>query len=151
MNSAVEQFTVLVDGRWLLFTLAWVCLNGGEFGALLVLVAVDDIDVVKQEQGSFDVVAQVGDGALFQWCLSSFAESLEVGDGVVVGQETVSGRDVFQCGVAIDFQGGVPVAAGGEFVEFDADFYRIWRCVEVGNEVEDVVGVVKDDDGHDAI
>ena len=111
----------------------------------------DDADVMGQKQGGFDVVAEVGDGALFQWCLSSFAESLEVGDGVIVGQETVSGRDVFQCGVAVDFQGGVPVAAGGEFVEFGADFYRIWRRVEVGNEVDDVVGVVKDDDGRDAV
>ena len=134
-----------------MFALARVCMDGGEFVALFVLVAVDDADVVGQEQGGFDVVAQIGDGTLFQWCLSGFVESFEVGDGVVVGQETVSGRDVFQCGVAVDFQGGVPVAAGGEFVEFGADFYRIWRRVEVGNEVDDVVGVMKDYDGRDAI
>ena len=77
-------------------------------------------------------------------------ESFDICNGVVVGQEMGAGRDVFQCGVAVDFQGSVPVAAGGDFVEFCADFYRIWRCVEVGNEVEDLVGVMKDDDGHDA-
>lgn len=134
-----------------MFALARGCLDGGEFVALFVLVAVDDADVMGQKQGGFDVVAEVGDGALFQWCLSGFVESFEVGDGVVVGQETVSCRDVFQCGVAVDFQGSVPVAAGGEFVEFGADFYRIWRRVEVGNEVDDLVGVMKDYDGRDAI
>ena len=117
---------------------------------MFVLVAVDDTDVVGQKQRGFDVVAQVGDGALFQQYLSGFAKSFEVGDGVVVGQEMVSCRDVFQCCVAVYFQRGVLVANSGEFVEFGADFYRIWWRVGAGNEVDDVVGVMEDYDGCDA-
>ena len=139
-----------VDGRRLLFTLAWRCLNGGEFVALCIFVAVEDADVLGQEQGSFDIVAQVGDSALFQRRLSGFPESFDVGDGVVVGQEMVSSRDVYQCGIAVDFQGCVPVATGGEFFEFGTDFHRIWRCVEVSNEIDDIVNVMKDDEAYDA-
>ena len=150
IEQAAFPWRRAVDGRRLLFTLAWHCLNGGEFVALCIFVAVEDTDVLGQEQRGFDIVAQVGDSTLFQWRLSGFPESFDVGDGVVVGQEMVSGRDMYQCGIAVDFQWGVPVATGGEFFEFGTDFHRIWRCVEVSNEIDDIVNVMKDDDAYDA-
>ncbi len=150
IEQAAFPWRRAVDGRRLLFTLAWRCLNGGEFVALCIFVAVEDTDVLGQEQRGFDIVAQVGDSTLFQWRLSGFPESFDVGDGVVVGQEMVSGRDMYQCGIAVDFQWGVPVATGGEFFEFGTDFHRIWRCVEVSNEIDDIVNVMKDDDAYDA-